>query len=241
VELALSNLEMAAGYLRELPARLLAGGIHDPTVPVWADSIETLIGLGELERASAYLEQYELHARRLGSSWAVAGAARCRGLLAGAAGDLAGARAAAERALAELEGSPYELERGRALLVLGSLHRQAQRKGAARAALDQAVAIFDELGARVWADRARSELRRISGRRPAPVDLTESEHQVATLAARGRSNKQIAAVLHMAVSTVEAHLSCVYRKLGVGRVELATRLPIPSEDTANKMGDTAQT
>ena len=62
VELALGNLEMAAGYLRELPARLLAGGIHDPTVPVWADSIETLIGLGELEQASAYLEQYELHA-----------------------------------------------------------------------------------------------------------------------------------------------------------------------------------
>ena len=103
------------------------------------------------------------------------------------------------------------------------------------------MAIFDELGARLWADRARSELRRISGRRPAPVDLTESEHQVATLAARGRSNKQIAAALHMAVSTVEAHLSRVYRKLGVGRVELATRLLIPSEDTANKMGDTAQT
>ena len=41
------------------------------------------------------------------------------------------------------------------------------------------------------------------------------------LAARGQSNKEIAASLHMGVSTVEAHLSNIYRKLNVKRVELA--------------------
>ena len=40
----------------------------------------------------------------------------------------------------------------------------------------------------------------------------------------GRSNKEIAADMHLGVSTVEAHLSSVYRKLGVKRAELGARL-----------------
>ncbi len=54
--------------------------------------------------------------------------------------------------------------------------------------------------------------------------LTETEHQVAELAGTGQSNKEIAASLHMGVSTVEAHLSNVYRKLDVRRAGLAARL-----------------
>ena len=45
--------------------------------------------------------------------------------------------------------------------------------------------------------------------------MTETERRVAELAARGRSNKEIAAELFMGLSTVEAHLSRVYRKLGI--------------------------
>ena len=52
------------------------------------------------------------------------------------------------------------------------------------------------------------------------------------LAAGGRSNKEIAAALFMGVSTVEAHLSHVYRKLGVRRAGLASRLAIPVERAA---------
>ena len=47
LELALGNLEVAAGYLRELPKRALNGGMNDPAAPFWADTIETLIALGE--------------------------------------------------------------------------------------------------------------------------------------------------------------------------------------------------
>ena len=50
--------------------------------------------------------------------------------------------------------------------------------------------------------------------------MTETEHRVAELAAQGRTNKEIAAELFMGVSTVESHLSHVYRKLGVRRAEL---------------------
>jgi DNA-binding CsgD family transcriptional regulator len=224
LELALGDHRTADGYLRGLPGRLLASGMNDPTLPVWADAIETLVALGELEQAREYLEYYELHAQRLGSPWACAAAARCRGLLLAAQGDLDGSREAFERALAELEQHHYPLERGRTLLCLGTVRRQAGQKRAAREALEQALAIFEELGARLWAEKARGELRRISGRRAASEELTETELRVAELAAQGQTNKEIAAALFMGVSTVEMHLSRVYRKLGVRRAGLAARL-----------------
>jgi DNA-binding CsgD family transcriptional regulator len=231
LELALGNVEAAGRYLRELPGRFLAGGWNDPTQPMWADAIETLVGLGELERARAYLDPYELHAQRLGSPLARAGAARSSALLAAAEGDLPTALAALESSLADAQ--PFPLERGRTLLCLGVVRRQAQQKKAAREALEQALAIFDELGARLWAEKARAELRRISGRAPSSAELTETEQRVAGLAAQGRSNREIAAELFMGVSTVEAHLSRVYRKLGIrSRAGLAGRLGTPVDTAA---------
>ncbi|MFI5980125.1 LuxR C-terminal-related transcriptional regulator [Streptomyces sp. NPDC051555] len=61
-----------------------------------------------------------------------------------------------------------------------------------------------------------------AGAAPAPTDtaavgLTEAERQVASLAAAGRSNRQIGSQLYITVSTVEQHLTRVYRKLAVRR------------------------
>lgn len=229
LELILGNLAAAGERLRGLPRRLLAAGLNDPTSFVWADAIETLIVLGEQEQAREYLEQYELHAVRLGSRYARAGASRCRGLLLSAEGELASALASFESSIADAE--PFPLEHARTLLCLGMVLRQAQRKKASRQALEQALSIFEALGAPLWADKARAELRRISGRAAASDELTESERRVAELAARGRTNREIAAELFMGVSTVEAHLSHVYRKLGVRRAGLAGRLA-PALDPA---------
>jgi DNA-binding CsgD family transcriptional regulator len=222
LELELGNTEAAGDHLRDLPRRLLAGGLQDPALPVWADAIETLVGLGETDQARTYLEAYEARSERLGSRYTRVGASRCRALLLAAEGELVASQAAFERSL--VHAGPFPLERGRTLLCLGMVRRQAQQKRAARGALEQALAIFEELGARLWAEKARAELRRISGRAPASDELTETERRVAELAARGRTNKEIAAELFMGVSTVEAHLSRVYRKLGVRRAELASRL-----------------
>ena len=66
-----------------------------------------------------------------------------------------------------------------------------------------------------------------------PDELTETERRVAELAAQGRTNKEIAAELFMGVSTVEAHLSHVYRKLGIrSRTELGARVAIPRDEAA---------
>jgi DNA-binding NarL/FixJ family response regulator len=123
----------------------------------------------------------------------------------------------------EEEGGTYPLERGRTLTALGTVHRHARRSRAARETLEQAVALLDEMGAVPWCDKARDELKRVSGRRVKADDgLTDAEQRVAELAAQGRKNKEIAATLFLAVSTVEMHLSRIYRKLGVrSRTELA--------------------
>ena len=241
LELELGDVEAAGGYLRELPGKLLAGGMNDPTLTVWADAVETLVALGEIEQARAYLEPYELHARRLRSPLAMEGALRCRGLLAAAEGDLELALDVLESLLSEQPEPPWPFERARTLLSLGVVRRQARQRRAAREALEQALASFEELGAPLWAEKARAELRRISGRRAVSDELTESERRVAELAAQGRTNKEIAAELFMGVSTVEAHLSHVYRKLGIrSRTDLATRLPFLGDDAAISVDEGAQ-
>ncbi|MEU5979717.1 AAA family ATPase [Streptomyces sp. NPDC047315] len=47
--------------------------------------------------------------------------------------------------------------------------------------------------------------------------LSEAEHRVATLAAQGYTNREIGRQLHITISTVEQHLTRVYRKLKVSR------------------------
>lgn len=87
------------------------------------------------------------------------------------------------------------------------------------------------MGAEGYAERAGQELRaigvRASRHSAIPVlRLTDQEEQVAALAARGRTNGEIAADLFISESTVTYHLGKVYRKLGVtSRRQLADYLP----------------
>jgi DNA-binding CsgD family transcriptional regulator len=225
LELALGNLEAAGNLLREVPERLLSWGLLDPTLTMWADAAESLVGIGELDRARVCVESYEANAARLGSAWPIAVAARCRGVLESGENDLDAAQASFERALAELDRVPFVLERGRTLLCLGSTLRRSQQKRAARDALEQALALFQWLGAPLWSEKARAELKRISGRTPSPDGLSATEQRVADLAVEGRTNKEIASTLFMSVRTVEAHLTSVYRKLGIrSRSALASQL-----------------
>lgn len=225
VEVALANHDEAARHLRELPARLLSIGHRAPgPIDPWPNAIEALIAVGELERARAYLAHYETHAQLAPSGRALGGASRSHALLAAAEGDLEAASSAIELSLVHLEDARFPLELARTLLAVGSIERQAKHKRAAREALLRALAIFEELPAPLWADKARAELRRISGRRPTDDELSESERRIAALAADGRSNREIAAVLYLSVRTVETHLTHIYRKLGVrSRAELAAQ------------------
>jgi len=192
-------------------------------VPLLPDSVETLAACGEIDHAAALAEELDRRAEALGSPWALALAARCRGLIAEARGDRDGALHAFERALAEHARQDRPLERARTELALGSLLRRGQRKRAAHEALERSAQAFEAAGAVVWGARARRELGRIGGRTATGADqLSATEASVAELARAGRTNREVASALHLSPRTVEWNLSKIYRKLGVrSRTELA--------------------
>jgi DNA-binding CsgD family transcriptional regulator len=224
LELSVGDAAAADSHLRPLWPLLASMGYGEPSVyPVLPNAIEALIGIGELEEAVSLLEQLEERGHALDSPWALSQAARCRGLLAAAHGDQEGALGEFERALAEHERMPGPFERGRTLLAQGATLRRLKRRRAARGSLEQALAIFEEMGARLWAEKARAELARIGGRAPT-AGLTPTEERVAELVAEGRSNKEVARELFVGVKTIERNLSRVYEKLEIrSRSELARR------------------
>lgn len=108
-----------------------------------------------------------------------------------------------EQAVQALEESGDQLELYSALVELSAAHS----------------ALGDSEQAR-YADRRARHLSRASGTNPAQVpddELSEAERRVAELAACGLTNREIGKRLFITVSTVEQHLTKVYRKLGVRR------------------------
>ncbi|HEY8954032.1 MAG TPA: LuxR C-terminal-related transcriptional regulator, partial [Candidatus Dormibacteraeota bacterium] len=190
-----------------------------------ADTLEALIAVGRLDDAERRLVPWEDRSRVLDRSWAMAITARCRALLLAARGDLAGAQASFDRALAEHERTVDPFQLGRTLLALGATQRRAKQRGAARMTLEHALTIFETVGAPQWAEKARAELRRIGGRAPSGGELTEAERRIAALVAEGRTNREVAAALFITEHTVEGALTRAYQKLGVhSRAELTARL-----------------
>jgi DNA-binding CsgD family transcriptional regulator len=226
LELSLGNPAAAHGHLGPLGERLEAAGVREPGVLRFIpDEVESLVALGRLDEAEALLARLEKRARKLDRVSALGAAGRCRGLLLAARGDIEGALESVRGALVALEQVPMPFERARTLLALGALERRARQKRAAREALNAALAVFEQLGAALWAEKARLELARIGGRASASDGLTPTERRVAELVAQGLGSKQVAAKLFLSPKTVEGHLSRIYTKLGVhSRVELARRI-----------------
>ena len=225
LELSLDRPAEAHEQLGPLVARVEGADIGEPgSIRFVTDDVEALVRLGELDAAATQLARFEQHAQRLGRWSALAAAHRCRGLIAAAAGAPDEAQAECNRALDEFEQLSLPFETARTLLALGVVQRQARQRRAARNSLERALRLFEELGASLWAERARAELGRISGRAPSRGELTASERRVAELVAEGQTNREVAAALHVTARTVEGTLSRVYAKLGVrSRTELARR------------------
>ena len=102
-------------------------------------------------------------------------------------------------------------------------------------------AVFERIGAALWAERMRAELRRISGRAATPGALTPAEDRVAALVAQGKSNREVAATLFLSDRTVEGHLSRVFGKLGIRhRTELAGALAA-RQTQGSVVSDTGET
>lgn len=163
------------------------------------DLVEALVGVGRPEPAADHLDWYEANAERLQRPSGLGAAARCRGLMAAAGGDLTGALEAFDRALVHHDASPISFDRARTLLAPGAARRRGMQRRAARVALEEARTVFVSLGARVWDQRAEAELARIGGRAPSTGELTPVERRVAELVAAGRTNREVAGGVHSRV------------------------------------------
>ena len=150
----------------------------------------------------------------MGRDWALAMAARCRGLAHAELGELDAALNALEESRRAHEVLELPFERARCVLEIGRVQRRRKQKRLAREALLEAAQTFAVLGTPLWAARAKAELKRVNVRR-ASSGLTPTEENIAMLAAEGLSNRAIAQRSFVSVKTVEANLGRVYRKLGI--------------------------
>ena len=225
LELSLGNDEAVIATLAHSIELVEEHGLPEPSrCPFLPDAIEALVHLGDLERADSLTRTLERRGDELERRSAVIAGARCRALVLAARGDVAGALDGLDGRLAEQPPLPMPLELARTLIVKGQLQRRRKQKRGARESLRHALALCEEMGAELWAERARSELGRV-GAAPGRDDLSPTETRVAALAASGLTNREIAASAFMSQKTVEANLSRIYRKLGIrSRAELGVRI-----------------
>jgi DNA-binding CsgD family transcriptional regulator len=115
--------------------------------------------------------------------------------------------------------TPYE---GPVALYLGMLARVTGDLTAARAHLRHAIHECERIHSPLFAATARAELAALHA---SSSPLTEREHEVAQLAAKGLTNVEIAERLVLSRRTVENHIASALRKLDIpNRAAIAGRL-----------------
>jgi DNA-binding CsgD family transcriptional regulator len=219
LELGLGNAREALDHLEELDPNPFPP-LATLSVP---DYVEAAVRAGETERARERLERFAAFISVSQSPLRHGQLARCRAILAEDPDE-------AERLFSEaleLHGGDQPFDRARTRLAFGERLRRDQRRADARPHLRAALDAFEGLGTRLWAERARGELRatgETARKRDVTTidDLTGQELRIARLVAEGATNRDVAAQLFLSPKTVEYHLRKVFLKLGVAsRMELA--------------------
>jgi DNA-binding CsgD family transcriptional regulator len=227
--LSVGDLSDAIANLQESWDLYAGGGVGNPNVvPMAGDLAEALARAGETSRCHRILDWLDDRAHATGLAYPQAAAFRARGVLAIDADQAQTLFADSLAVLDWVDPIPFELARTH--LCAGEALRRDRRPAAARGPLNLALELFESLGARPWMDRAKAELaasgvkdQRLTGTESMKLrELSPQELQVARIAGRGQNNVEVAAALFVSRKTVEAHLTRVYRKLGVrSRTELA--------------------
>lgn len=228
---ALGLLDLGLGRAESALTRLseLAEGrrfFHILATRSTPDLVEAAVRVGKPGAASEPLDRYEQWVGHVDQPWARAVLHRCRALLTD---DDADAERNFLAALGPQVAEVRPFEQARTRLLYGEWLRRGKRKAEARTHLGAALETFERIGARPWADRARTELTATGTSAPgraaasgAAAALTPQELQIVRLARQGLSNKDIAAQLFLSPRTVGSHLYRAYPKLGVlSRGELA--------------------
>ncbi|MET7702272.1 LuxR family transcriptional regulator [Streptomyces sp. NPDC005485] len=216
---ALTLFELGQGRYRQAMKHARAVFEDDPLACgnlVLPLLVEAAVRTGDRAGADEALARLEERGPRAGTPWALGTLALGRALVA----DGDGAEKFYQEAVELLGQVPMALEQARSRLLFGEWLRRRKRRSEARTQLRAAYESFDAFGAVPYAERARLELlatgetarRRTEETR---FDLTPRERQVASMAASGLTNAEIATRLFITTSTVEFHMNKVFRKLGI--------------------------
>jgi DNA-binding CsgD family transcriptional regulator len=206
---------------------------HHPVIASWliADLADAARHIDRLDAARARVAELEATVGERPGTWIALGLQHAHALLAEPA--QAGKRF--EEALSS-DLTRWPFQRARIELAYGQWLRRNRRVAESRAVLRAARDTFDALGCAPWSDQARRELR-ASGERSrhrvveARDQLTGQELQIAQLAAKGLSNREIGQRLYLSHRTISTHLYRVFPKLGISsRAELSAALAGGSVD-----------
>lgn len=235
VHTAVGDPRSALTDLLQCGERQKEWGITNPALVHWRSAAALAhAALGQDDEARRLIDEDLELARMWGTPGALGASLRAAGLLAGGRRG----RTLLAEAVQTLEDSSARLEHAHALTDLGvALHRADDNPGA-RPILRQGIDLAHRCGASALVARAHAALLAAGGRPRrltiTGVDaLTPSERRIATLAARGRTNREIAEALFLTQRTVEIHLGRTYRKLTIsGRSQLRTAMP--ASETADE-------
>ncbi len=229
LELGLGNAAQALIHHEAHAAALRRCGIADVDLSPAPEVVDAYVRLRRNADAAPVAAEYLARAEAKGQPWALARAARCRGLLA----EPDQLETCFEEALHLHDRTPDAFETARTRLAYGARLRRARRRARARDELRAALATFERLGAKPWADQAEAELAatgETARRRDVSTldQLTPQELQIARLLAGGKTTREAAAAVFVSPKTIEYHLRHVYGKLGIhSRDELAAALRAP--------------
>jgi DNA-binding CsgD family transcriptional regulator len=189
------------------------------------DLVAALVETGDLAGATEVHARLRPMAEATDRPSARAAAARGAALLATDRGEFDAALASCAEARAQHARAFDPFQLGRTLLVEGRIRRRHREKHKARQVLDEARALFEQVGAKPWVERAIEEGERAGGRPSGSGPLTETERRIAELVVMGKTNREVGAALFISTRTVEANLTRIYRKLDVpSRAALGQRL-----------------
>ncbi|MFF1543778.1 LuxR C-terminal-related transcriptional regulator, partial [Streptomyces sp. NPDC058291] len=203
----------------ECGRRQSARAVLSPVVTPWRTAAaECRLALGNPQEALTLAAEELRLARVWGTPRTVGRALR---VLGRATRGRRGLELGAE-AVAVLRDAPAEAELVASLLAHGRQLTDAGDRGRGREHLREGAERAERLGNVRLLTHAEHALRTAGARRTTPAHtgsaaLTGSERRIAELAAEGRTNTEIAQVLHLARRTVETHLTSTYKKLGIRR------------------------
>jgi DNA-binding CsgD family transcriptional regulator len=218
LRLAQGRVDVAAAAIRRL-VRATSDDIA--RCKLLAPFVEIMLAVSDVAAARVGVEELRRIASEMGSPWLAAIARHMHGSVLLAEGD--GPTAMSELRAAWLAwrdlGARYEAARAR--IDLGLTCQALDDHDSAALEFEAARDAFTQLGAGPDAHRAE-RLRDASRARQARGDLTARESQVLRLVATGRTNRAIAAELHISEKTVDRHVSNIFAKLGVASRAAAT-------------------